>query len=94
VGEIGNVRRIFVSKPGGKRKLGRSTRRWADNIKMYLREPGREDADWLRTVFCGRLLGSIKCGEFSKQLSAQKNYSASWAVSQNERQVNTWLGDV
>jgi hypothetical protein len=32
------VYRILVGKPGGKRPLGRTRRRWVDNIKMDLRE--------------------------------------------------------
>jgi hypothetical protein len=31
-----NAYRILVGKPEGKRPLGRSRRRWVDNIKMYL----------------------------------------------------------
>jgi hypothetical protein len=33
-----NAYRIFVGNPEGKRPLGRSRRRWLDNIKMDLRE--------------------------------------------------------
>jgi hypothetical protein len=33
-----NTYRILVGKPEGKRPLGRSRRRWVDNIKMDLRE--------------------------------------------------------
>jgi hypothetical protein len=33
-----NSYRILVGKPEGKRPLGRPSRRWVDNIKMYLRE--------------------------------------------------------
>jgi hypothetical protein len=40
MGEKGNVCKIFVGKPEGKRPLGRSRCRWEDNIKMYLRERG------------------------------------------------------
>jgi hypothetical protein len=35
-----NAYRILVGKPEGKRTLGRSRRRWVDNIKMDLREIG------------------------------------------------------
>jgi hypothetical protein len=35
-----NAYRILVGKPEGKRPLGRPRRRWADNIKMDLREIG------------------------------------------------------
>jgi hypothetical protein len=31
----------------GKRQLGRPRRRWADNIKMDLREIGWDDEDWI-----------------------------------------------
>jgi hypothetical protein len=33
--------------PEGRRPLGRSRRRWKDNIKMDLREIGFEDEDWI-----------------------------------------------
>ena len=39
------VHRVLVGKPEGKRPLGRSRRRWEDNIKMDLQEVGR---GWLR----------------------------------------------
>jgi hypothetical protein len=35
-----------VGKPEGKRPLGRSRRRWVDNIRMDLGEVGRGDVDW------------------------------------------------
>jgi hypothetical protein len=44
-GEKRNAYRILVGKPEGKRPLGRPRRRWVDNIKMDLREIGREMAD-------------------------------------------------
>jgi hypothetical protein len=37
--------RILVGKPEGKRPLGKSRRRWVDNIKMGLREIGRGGMD-------------------------------------------------
>ena len=37
-GEI--VYRVLVGQPGGKIPLGRSRRRWKDNIKMDLQEVG------------------------------------------------------
>jgi hypothetical protein len=40
MGEKMNAYRLLVEKPEGKRPLGRSRRRWADNIKMNLREIG------------------------------------------------------
>jgi hypothetical protein len=45
-GEKRNAYRILVGKPDGKRSLGRPRRRWADNIKMYLREIGLDGMDW------------------------------------------------
>jgi transposase len=36
-----------TGKPEGKRPLGRPRRRWVDNIKMYLREIGRDGMDWI-----------------------------------------------
>jgi hypothetical protein len=36
-----------VGKPEGKRPLGRSKRRWVDNIKMDLREIGWDGMDWI-----------------------------------------------
>jgi hypothetical protein len=38
IGEKRNTYRILVGKPRGKRPLGRPRGRWADNIKMDLRE--------------------------------------------------------
>jgi hypothetical protein len=42
-----NAYRILVGKPEGKRPLGRSRRRWEDNIKMDLRETGWGGMDWI-----------------------------------------------
>jgi hypothetical protein len=39
--------RVLVGKPEGKRPLGRSRRRWEDNIKMDLQEVGRGGGDWM-----------------------------------------------
>jgi hypothetical protein len=47
-GEKLNVYSRPVGKPEGKRPPGRPSRRWADNIKMDLREIGWGDMDWLR----------------------------------------------
>jgi len=45
----GEERRIqgLVGKPEGKRPLGRSRRRWEDNIKMDLQEVGWWGMDWI-----------------------------------------------
>jgi hypothetical protein len=40
-------RRLLVGKPEGKRPLGRPRHRWADNIRMDLRELGWGDVDWI-----------------------------------------------
>jgi hypothetical protein len=42
------VYRVLVGRPEGKRPLGRSRRRWEDNIKMDLREIGIDEANWIR----------------------------------------------
>jgi hypothetical protein len=45
------VYRILVGRPEGKKTLGRSRRRWEDNIKSDLRErgiDGRTGFGWLR----------------------------------------------
>ena len=36
-----------MGKPKGKRPLGRSRRRWEDNIKVDLQEEGCEGVDWI-----------------------------------------------
>jgi hypothetical protein len=36
-----------VGKPEGKRPLGRSRRRWVDNIKMDLKEIGWDGMGWI-----------------------------------------------
>jgi hypothetical protein len=46
-GEKRNVYRLLVGKPEGKRPLGRSRRRWIDNIKMGLLETGVSVVDWI-----------------------------------------------
>jgi hypothetical protein len=38
--------KILVGKPEGKRPLGRSRRRWVDNIKMNLRVIEWDGVDW------------------------------------------------
>jgi hypothetical protein len=41
------VYRVLMGKPEGKRPLGRSRRRWEDNIKMGLQVVGCEGMDWI-----------------------------------------------
>jgi hypothetical protein len=38
---------ILVGKPEGKRHLGRPRRSWEDNIRLGLKETGREIVDWI-----------------------------------------------
>jgi hypothetical protein len=45
MGEKRNAYRILVGKPEEKRPLGKPRRRWADNIKMDLREIGWDGVD-------------------------------------------------
>jgi hypothetical protein len=47
VGRKKNIHRLLVGKPEGKRPLGRSRRRWVDNITMDLGEMGWGDVDWI-----------------------------------------------
>jgi hypothetical protein len=44
------VYRVLVVKPEGKRPLGRSGRRWEDDIKEDLQEVGYGDIDWIELV--------------------------------------------
>jgi hypothetical protein len=39
-----------MGKPEGKRPLGRSRRRWDDNIKMDLKDVGWDGTDWIDLV--------------------------------------------
>ena len=39
--------RVLVGKTEGKRPLGRTRRRWEDNIKLYLQEVGCGGLDWI-----------------------------------------------
>jgi len=47
MGETREVYRVLVGKPEGKRPLGRTRRRWENNIKMNLQEVGCGDMDWI-----------------------------------------------
>ena len=46
MGERRDEYRVLLRKPGGKRPLWRSRRRWEDNIKMDLQEVGYGGTDW------------------------------------------------
>jgi hypothetical protein len=47
MGERRGVHRVLVGNPEGKRPLGRSRRRWEDNIKMNLQEVVGGCGDWV-----------------------------------------------
>jgi hypothetical protein len=47
MGENRNVCRLLAVKPEGRRPLGRSRRRWINNIKMNLLEMGLGGVDWI-----------------------------------------------
>jgi hypothetical protein len=47
MGETRNLYKILVGKPERKTPLGRPRHRWADNIKMGLREIGWDGMDWI-----------------------------------------------
>jgi hypothetical protein len=47
MGEKRNVYKLLVGKPEGKRPLGRSRRRWIDNIKMDLLGRGLSVVQWI-----------------------------------------------
>jgi len=47
MGEERGVYRVLVGKPEGKRPLGRSRRRWVDNIRMDLQEVECGHMDWI-----------------------------------------------
>jgi hypothetical protein len=42
------IYKVLVGKPEGKRRLGRSRRRWEDGIRMDLREIGLGGVHWIR----------------------------------------------
>ena len=39
--------KILTDKPTGKRPLGRSRRKWEDNIRMYLKEISINTRNWV-----------------------------------------------
>ena len=47
MGEGRVVYRVLVEKTEGKRPLGKSRRRWEDNIKMDLQEVGDGGMNWI-----------------------------------------------
>jgi hypothetical protein len=47
MGEERGVYRVLVGKPEGRRPVGRTRRRWVDNIRMDLQEVGCGRMDWV-----------------------------------------------
>jgi hypothetical protein len=47
MGEERGVHRVLVGKPEEKRTLGRTRRRWEDNIKIDFQEGGGGCGDWM-----------------------------------------------
>jgi hypothetical protein len=47
MGEKRHVYRLLVGKPEGRRPLGRTRRRWLDNIMMHFVEEGWDDVGWI-----------------------------------------------
>jgi hypothetical protein len=50
MGEKRNACRILMGKPEGKSPLGRTRRKWMDNIKMDLRDIEWSGMDWIDVV--------------------------------------------
>jgi hypothetical protein len=44
------VYKIMAVEPKGKSSLGRSRRKWENNINIYLKEIGREGLDWIHLI--------------------------------------------
>ena len=47
IGDERGVYRVLLGKPKGRRPLGRSRRRWVNNIRMDLQEVGCGYMDWI-----------------------------------------------
>jgi hypothetical protein len=50
MGKMRNAYKIFVRNSEGKKPLGRSGRRWKDNIRMDLGDIGWESVDWMHVA--------------------------------------------
>jgi hypothetical protein len=48
MGQERNVYRVLMRKPERKRPLGRPRHRWEDGIRIYLRETGWENVQWIQ----------------------------------------------
>ena len=51
--EGSNAFKILTDKPTGKRSLGRSRRKWEDNIRMDLKEIGINTRNWVDLTLDG-----------------------------------------
>jgi hypothetical protein len=51
MGEMKNAYRMLVGSPEDNRSLGRSRRRWVDNIKIYLKEIGCDGMVWTGSIW-------------------------------------------
>jgi hypothetical protein len=47
MGETRNTYKILIGKPEETWPIGRPRRKWEDNIRLNLREVGREVMDWM-----------------------------------------------
>jgi hypothetical protein len=47
MGRRRGAHRVSARRHEGKRPLGRSRRRWEDNIKVYFEDVGWESMDWI-----------------------------------------------
>jgi hypothetical protein len=47
MGEEREVDKILVGEPEGKRPLGRLRRRWEDGIRIYIRDIGWRNVEWI-----------------------------------------------
>ena len=59
-GERIGVYRVLVGKPEGKRPLGRTRRRWKDNIKMDIQELGFRVVNWSSWLRIGTGAGTCE----------------------------------
>ena len=51
--------KILTGKPTGKRPLGKSRRRWENNIRMDLKEMGINTRNWVDSAQIGIIGGSL-----------------------------------
>jgi hypothetical protein len=62
--EMRNAYKIFIGKPGRKRRLGKSRHRLEDNIEMDIRKITCDSVDWLHLaqdrVRCGYLVNTVR----------------------------------